>query len=166
MITQHIPRLVTEEQNINLNNPSLRRKLTKWYRRCPMERPQAQMVSQWNSSNPDGKWSNMTFMGWWKTLIRLASILKVLNSTMITLIPKENEGRTPDLYKPIALCNVVYKLISKVISNRLKPLLPTLDFTGTAGFVEGRQIVDNVIHTHESDTHTKNPKERGDDNPT
>ena len=55
-----------------------------------------------------------------------ASILKALNATMITLIPKENEVRTPDLYRPIALCNVVYNIISKVIANRLKPLLPTL----------------------------------------
>ena len=54
------------------------------------------------------------------------SILKALNATMITLILKENEARTLDRYKPIALCNVVYKIISKVIANRLKPLLPTL----------------------------------------
>jgi hypothetical protein len=57
---------------------------------------------------------------------RSVSILKALNATMITLIPKEHEARTPDYYKPIALCTVVYKIISKVISNRLKPLLPTL----------------------------------------
>jgi hypothetical protein len=57
---------------------------------------------------------------------RSASILKALNATMITLIPKENEARTPDRYRLIDLCNVVYKIISKVITNRLKPLLPTL----------------------------------------
>jgi len=45
---------------------------------------------------------------------------------MITLIPKENEAKTHDCYRPVALCNVVYKIISKVIENRLKPLLPTL----------------------------------------
>jgi hypothetical protein len=44
----------------------------------------------------------------------------------VTLIPKENEARTPYHYRPITLCNVVYKIISKVIANRLKPLLPTL----------------------------------------
>jgi hypothetical protein len=54
------------------------------------------------------------------------SILKVLNATMVTLIPKENESRTLNRYRPIALCNFVYKIISKVIANRLKPLLPTL----------------------------------------
>jgi hypothetical protein len=69
-----------------------------------------------------------------------ASILKALNATMVTLIPKENEARTPDHYRPIALCNVVYKIISKVIANRLKPLLPTLISQEQAGFVEGKKI--------------------------
>jgi hypothetical protein len=54
------------------------------------------------------------------------SILKYLGSTFITLIPKENEARTPDRFRPIALCNVVYKIISKVIANIIKPLLPIL----------------------------------------
>jgi len=52
------------------------------------------------------------------------SILKALNATMITLIPKENEARTLDRYMPIALCNVVYKIISKVIANRLSHSFP------------------------------------------
>jgi hypothetical protein len=77
------------------------------------------------------------------------SILKALNATMITLILKKNESRTPDHYRPITLCNVVYKIISKVIANRLKPLLPTLILQEQKGFVEGRQIMDNIIHSHE-----------------
>jgi hypothetical protein len=88
------------------------------------------------------------------------SILKVLNATMITLIPKENEARTPDRYKPIALCNVVYKIISKVIANILKPILPTLISQEEAGFVEGRQIMDNIIHAHEL-IHTLKIQRRG-----
>ena len=79
----------------------------------------------------------------------LDSILKALNSTMITLIPKENEARTPDHYRSIALCNVVYKIISKVIANRLKPLLATLISKEQASFMEGRQILDNIIEAHE-----------------
>jgi hypothetical protein len=69
---------------------------------------------------------------------RSNSILKALNATIITLIPKENEAKTPDLYRSIALCNVVYKIISKVIENRLKPLLPTLVSQEQEGFVEER----------------------------
>jgi hypothetical protein len=90
---------------------------------------------------------------------RPASILKELNATMITLIPKENEARTPNRYKPIALCNVDYKIISKVIANRLKPLLPTLISQEQTSFVEGRQILD-IIHAHEM-IHTPKIQSRG-----
>jgi len=88
------------------------------------------------------------------------SILKVLNATMITLIPKENESKTPDQYIPIALCDVIYKIISKVIANRLKPLLPTLVSQEQAGFVEGRKIMENIIHAYDL-IHTLKLQKRG-----
>ena len=56
---------------------------------------------------------------------------------------------TPDRFRPIALCNVVYKIISKVIENKLKPLLPTLVSEEQTGYVEGRQILNNIIQVHE-----------------
>eukprot|EP00253_Pinus_taeda_P019935 PITA_19935 len=55
----------------------------------------------------------------------------------------------PDRFRPIALSNVVYKIISKVIANRLKPLLPALVLEEQTGFVEGRQILNNIIQAHE-----------------
>jgi len=72
-------------------------------------------------------------------------ILPSLNTTFITLIPKAEESNTPDKYRPIALCNVIYKLISKVLANRLKPLLPILISPEQTGYVEGRQIMDGII---------------------
>ena len=53
-------------------------------------------------------------------------VLKAFNATFLTLIPKEVGADTPDKFRPIALCNVIYKIISKIIANRLKPLLPLL----------------------------------------
>jgi hypothetical protein len=61
---------------------------------------------------------------------------------------------------PIALCNVVYKIISKFIANRMKPLLPTLISQEQAGFVKGRQILDNIIQAHEI-IHTLKSQRRG-----
>ena len=65
-------------------------------------------------------------------------VLKAFNSTFLTLIPKEAGVDTPDKFRLIALCNAIYKIISKVIANRLKPLLPLLIIPEQSGFVEGR----------------------------
>ena len=51
------------------------------------------------------------------------SILKSINHTFIILIPKVKNPEKVSEFKPISLCNVIYKIVSKVIANRLKPLL-------------------------------------------
>ena len=76
-------------------------------------------------------------------------VLKAFNATFLTLIPKEAGADSPDKFRPISLCNVIYKIISKVIANRLKPLLPILISPEQLGFVEGRKILDGVILVHE-----------------
>lgn len=50
--------------------------------------------------------------------------MKSLNSNFIAFIPKVEEANKPEKFRPIALCNVIYKIISKVIANRLKSILP------------------------------------------
>lgn len=72
-----------------------------------------------------------------------------LNSTFIALIPEEESTITLDKFRPIALCNIIYKVISKVIANKLKPLLPLLISPEQSGYIEGRQILDGIILTHE-----------------
>lgn len=76
-------------------------------------------------------------------------MLPSLNSTFLALIPKGDESNTPDKYRLIALCNIIYKLISKVLANRLKPLLPLLISPEQTGYVEGRQIMDGIILSNE-----------------
>lgn len=78
-----------------------------------------------------------------------ASILKSLNSTFLALIPKEEEANTPTKFRPIFLCNVIYKIISKVIAKRLKPILQGLISEEKLGYVEGRQILDNILLAQE-----------------
>ena len=63
-------------------------------------------------------------------------------------------------YRPIALCNVVYKIITKLIVERLKPLLSTLISPKQGGFVEGRQILYGVVVAMEAIHSMANSKER------
>jgi hypothetical protein len=144
-----MPRLVIEEQNNNLKKPIFEEEIDQVIQEMPNGK----------APGPDGFIVDFSKACWEivkydvyrvvEDSRRTTSILKALNATMITLIPKENETKTPDRYRPIALCNVVYKIISKVIANRLKPLLPTLISQEQAGFVEGRQTMDNIMHAHE-----------------
>lgn len=75
-------------------------------------------------------------------------VLRALNGSFITLIPKKKKDMTPNRYKLIVLCNVVYKIIAKVIANRLKPLLPTLVSKEQTRYVEGRQILNNIFNVN------------------
>ena len=72
-----------------------------------------------------------------------------INKTLITLIPKVANPVRLQEFRPISLCTVIYKIISKVLSNRLKPLLPNLILQKQSSFVGGRNITDNVIIAQE-----------------
>lgn len=83
-----------------------------------------------------------------------------INRTDIALIPKKTDCKTPMDYRPISLCNVCYKLVSKMVVNRMKPVLPHIISKSQSVFVQGRSIFDNIIIAHEI-THSMKKKRTG-----
>lgn len=146
---KHIPKLVTREDNYNLNCPVIEEEVSE-----VIEGMQNGKTPGLNGFNVD------FFKACWEIIkqdildvvedsSKNKFVLRVLNASFITLIPKQEKAMKLDRFRPIALCNVVYKIISKGIENRLKPLLPTLVSEEKTGYVEGRQILNNIIQAHE-----------------
>ena len=65
-------------------------------------------------------------------------VLNAFNVTFLALIPKGEGVDALDKFRSIDLCNVIFNKITKVMTNRLKPLLPGLISLEQSGFVEGR----------------------------
>lgn len=108
---------------------------------------------------PDGM-SPVFFQKYQKTIGRAvsAAVLKALNSsefpqginhTFITLVPKKKIPLKVTDYRPISLCNVIYKLVLKVIANILKIVLPHVISVLQSAFISGRLISDNVLISYE-----------------
>ena len=85
-----------------------------------------------------------------------SSILKSINHTFITLIPKVNNPERVSNFQPISLCNMIYKIVSKVIANRLKPMLHSIISDTQSVFIANRLITDNILIAFESLHHMKN----------
>lgn len=71
------------------------------------------------------------------------------NKCFITLIPKVERPETIINFRPITLCNSIYKVVTKILVNRLRPLLDKIVGPCQASFLPGRQASDNIIVTQE-----------------
>lgn len=70
---------------------------------------------------------------------------KGVNTTILALIPKKAEARFKKDYRPISCCNVMYKVISKILANRLKDILPSCIAPNQSAFIKDRLIMENLL---------------------
>jgi len=148
-VMAHIPTLVTPEQNAALTRPITQEKVDQAVKE----------MAAGKAPGPDGFTVDFFHHCWdlvrqdvWEVVEESRAsglVLPALNSTFLALIPKEERVTNPKQFRPIALCNVIYKVITKIIAARLKPILPFLISTEQSRYVEGRQIMDSVILAHE-----------------
>ncbi|GJU66584.1 protein LAZ1, partial [Tanacetum coccineum] len=76
-------------------------------------------------------------------------LLKEVNHTFIALIPKVTTPLKVTDYRPISCCNVLYKCISKILTNRIIEGIKEVVSENQSAFVPGRRISDNILLTQE-----------------
>eukprot|EP00253_Pinus_taeda_P033628 PITA_33628 len=149
-ITNNIPKLVTREDNFNLNKPVTKEEVS-------------EIIKDMLSGKAPAPYGfNLDFLKACLNIVKQVilnvvedsrknrTILRALNASFISLIPKHDSTFTADKFRAISLCSMVYKIISKVLASRLKPLLPSLISGEQFGYVEGRQILNNIILAQET----------------
>ncbi|KAK9723972.1 hypothetical protein RND81_05G038200 [Saponaria officinalis] len=97
--------------------------------------------STWSTTGPD-------IIAAVKDFFLTNKLLRAVNTTVLTLVPKVENPTQVTQVRPIACCTVIYKVISKVLANRLQLVLS--DFIGMeqSAFVKGRGIQDNIMLAH------------------
>ena len=148
-ILRNIPKEVTKEKKEALMRPITQEEVDQALRDTPIGK--ALGLDRFTLDFSHHCWSIIRTNVW--EIIedsgRSGQVLQALNATFLTLIPKENHTTSPSHFRSISLCNVIYKLLTKIITTHLKPILPFIISLEQFGYVEGRKILDSVILAHE-----------------
>jgi hypothetical protein len=140
-VLSHVPRKVTGDMNASLNAE---------YTSEEVKTTLFQMFPTNKAPGPDG-FPTHFFQKHWnpcdkeltEIVIRLLNgedSLEGIDSTFIVIIPKVQNLTSLSQFRPISLCNVVYKIASKVLANRLKKSLPGIVSEEKSSFVLGRLL--------------------------
>eukprot|EP00253_Pinus_taeda_P002811 PITA_02811 len=150
---QSFPRFIEEDETEALSSP-----VTKEEVEAAMK-----LMGKDKSPGPDG-WTIELFLHFFDQLgseitevieesRQKGTVYRPFNSTFIALIPKKDDPESFEDFRPISLCNCIYKIIAKVIALRLAPILSQNISMEQFGFLDGRQIheaigvAQEVIHS-------------------
>ena len=180
LLVNHFRELYTSSGTQNINNVTeliqprvtaeMNRELMRPYSAEEVQTAILQMHPT-KAPGPDGM-PALFFQHYWKIIGKDVAefVLQVLNSrihpglinqTFIALIPKIKTPTSPKEFRPISLCNVIFKIVSKVVVNRLKHLLPSIIHSAQSAFVPGRMITDNVVVAFEHFHYMRKKKKNG-----
>lgn len=84
-----------------------------------------------------------------KAFFHSGNLLKEINHTFLALIPKIANPESSNHFRPISLCSTIYKIISKIMANRLKIVLGKIIHPLQGAFTPERLIQDNILVAHE-----------------
>ena len=154
-VLQGIEPVITTEMNSQLTRPFMRQEVDNAIKQMgPLKAP-----------GPDGM-SPIFYQTFWDSIgtdvssavlscLNSGSILKSINHTYITLIPKNQNPTKVTDFRPISLCNVIYKILSKILTIKLKTILPKIISETQSAFVPGHLITDNILVAFETLHHMK-----------
>ena len=155
-VLDQIPQVITAEMNHELT-----RNFEEW------EVAQAlKQMAPLKAPGPDGM-PPLFFQHFWPMIegdvthlvlswLNLGTLPHLVNHTFITLIPKKKNPISLSEYRPINLCNILFKIFSKVLANRLKKFLNSIITEHQSAFAKGRLITDNILIAFETLHYMKN----------
>ena len=145
-----LPSIVSDEMNSKLSQEFM-----EWEEQAALKQ-----MAPFKALGPDSM-PSLFYQNYWelvggdvtKTILsylNLASLPHPLNHTFLTLIPKIKNPISVSDYRPICLCNLLYKIFSKVLANHLKKILPNIIFEQQSAFTKNRLISDNILVAFET----------------